>query len=240
MNELKKYLNQYENPRILDIGSGKGDFIGLIDFIYQDYSEIIGIDIVDYLSEMNEAAFNHNPKIKFMDMDVLDTTFPKNSFDIISLSNTLHHIKDIKSIFDQMEALLKPGGMMIVSELISKNDLTDKQFSHQLLHSFAAKVDHELNKVHAQVFTKENVMLAIDMFSPLPVVDSWILHTHPYDEKITLEDLYDLIDQILDKVKNSSKYDLYKKEAKELKDNLKENGFSFATTVCVILKKEKN
>jgi ubiquinone/menaquinone biosynthesis C-methylase UbiE len=240
MNELKKYLNQYENPRILDIGSGKGDFIGLIDFIYQDYSEIIGIDIVDYLSEMNEAAFNHNPKIKFMDMDVLDTTFPKNSFDIISLSNTLHHIKDIKSIFNQMEALLKPGGMMIISELISKNDLTDKQFSHQLLHSFAAKVDHELNKVHSQVFTKENVMLAIDMFSPLPVVDSWILHTHPYDEKITLEDLYDLIDQILDKVKNSSKYDLYKKEAKELKDYLKENGFSFTTTVCLILKKEKN
>lgn len=239
MNELKKYLNEYENPRILDIGSGKGDFIGLIDFIYQDYSEIIGIDIVDYLSEMDEAAFNHNPKIKIMDMDVLDTTFPKNSFDIISLSNTLHHIKDIKSIFDQMEALLKPGGMMIISELISEKELTEGQISHQLLHSFAAKVDHELNKVHAQVFTKENVLLAIDMFSPLPMVDSWILHTHPYEEKITLDDLFDLIDQILDKVKDSSKFDLYQKEAQDLKAYLKENGFSFATTICVILKKEK-
>lgn len=238
MNELKKYLNQYENPRILDIGSGKGDFIGLIDFVYQDYSEIIGIDIVDYLSQMNEAAFSHNPKIKFMDMDVLETTFPKNSFDIISLSNTLHHIKDIKAMFDQMEALLKPGGMMIISELISKNDLTDGQISHQLLHSFAAKVDHELNKVHAQVFTKENVLLAIDMFSTLPVVDSWILHTHPYEEKITLEDLFDLINQILDRVKDSSKFDFYKEEAKDLKEYLKKNGFSFATTICVILKKE--
>nr|MDA3932461.1 class I SAM-dependent methyltransferase [Mycoplasmatota bacterium] len=118
MKNLKKYLEQYINPRILDIGSGKGDFIKLIDYIFQDYKEIISIDIVDYLLEMDESAFSDNPKIKWMDKDVLETNFPKNSFDIISLSNTLHHIKDIKSILNQMENLLKPGGMLIVNELM--------------------------------------------------------------------------------------------------------------------------
>jgi len=238
MNELKKYLNQYDSPRILDIGSGKGDFINLIDYIYQDYREIIGIDIVDYLLEMDESAFKNNPKIKWMDKDVLETTFPKHSFDIISLSNTLHHIKDIKSMFKQMVDLLAPNGIIIISELMTDKNLTDKQISHRLLHSFAAKLDHEYNKVHAQVFTKANIFQAIEMFSPLPIIDYWQLHTMPYEEEITLEDLYRLIDGALEKVQESSHYNLYKDEADEIKKHLKENGFSFANTLCVILKKQ--
>lgn len=238
MKELKSYLSQYKNPRILDIGTGKGDFIAMIDYVYQDYSEIIGIDIVDYLLEMDESAFESNPKIKWMDLDVLETTFPKNSFDIISLSNTLHHIKDIKSMFNQMVEMLKPGGIIILSELISSNDLSEKQISHQLLHSFAAKIDHELNKVHSQIFSKENVMQAIEMYSPLPVDAIWELETKSFDEEITLEDLYRLVDGLLKNVKDSSKFEQYKEEALEIKDYLKENGFSFSTTICVILKKQ--
>ncbi|MGE4572367.1 MAG: class I SAM-dependent methyltransferase [Candidatus Izemoplasmatales bacterium] len=238
MKELKSYLSQYKNPRILDIGTGKGDFIAMIDYVYQDYSEIIGIDIVDYLLEMDESAFESNPKIKWMDLDVLETTFPKNSFDIISLSNTLHHIKDIKSMFNQMVEMLKPGGIIILSELISSNDLSEKQISHQLLHSFAAKTDHELNKVHSQIFSKENVMQAIEMYSPLPVDAIWELETKSFDEEITLEDLYRLVDGLLKNVKDSSKFEQYKEEALEIKDYLKENGFSFATTICVVLKKQ--
>lgn len=238
MKELKSYLSQYKNPRILDIGTGKGDFIAMIDYVYQDYSEIIGIDIVDYLLEMDESAFESNPKIKWMDLDVLETTFPKNSFDIISLSNTLHHIKDIKSMFNQMVEMLKPGGIIILSELISSNDLSEKQISHQLLHSFAAKIDHELNKVHSQIFSKENVMQAIEMYSPLPVDAIWELETKSFDEEITLEDLYRLVDGLLKNVKDSSKFEQYKEEALEIKDYLKENGFSFATTICVVLKKQ--
>lgn len=236
MRELKKYLDQYESPRILDIGSGKGDFVALIDHFYQNYSEIIGIDIVDYLLEMDKSAFENNPKIKWMDIDVLDTNFPKNSFDIISLSNTLHHIKDIKGIFDRMIELLKPNGMMIVNELISTNDLSNKQLSHQLLHSFAAKIDHDINKIHSQIFTQENILESIKKYSPIPIVDYWQLETKPFDEKVSMDDLNRLIDGLLNHVKNSPKYDLYKEEAVEIKKYLEENGFSFATSICVILK----
>lgn len=239
MKNLKKYLEEYENPRILDIGSGKGDFIKLIDYIFQDYQEIIGIDIVDYLLEMDESAFNHNPKIKWMGKDVLETNFPKNSFDIISLSNTLHHIQDIQSIFNQMENMLKPGGMLIVNELMAADDLTDGQLSHELLHSFAAKIDHEIGMLHAQIFTKENIIHAIKKYSSLPIVDYWKLETKPFDKEITMDDLFKLIDGLLLNVKDSPKYSLYKDEASKIKDYLNKNGFSFAHQLCVVLKKEK-
>jgi len=238
MKNLKTYLDQYHQPKILDIGSGKGDFIQLIDQVYQDYSEIIGIDIVDYLLEMDVSAFENNPKIKWMDIDVLETTFPKNSFDVISLSNTLHHIKDISSIFEQMVAMLKPGGIIVVSELISTKDLTEPQMSHQLLHSFAAKVDHHLGRVHSQLFTEKNILSAIEKYASLPIVDHWQLDTKPYEAEITAETLIELVDQLLEKVKDSSKYDLYQKEALDLKDHLKNNDFSLAKQICVILKND--
>lgn len=237
MNALKKYLNQYTSPRILDIGSGKGDFINLIDYIYQDYQEIIGIDIVDYLLEMDASAFKHNPKIKWMDLDVLETTFPKHSFDIISLSNTLHHIKDIKSIFSQMADLLKPNGMIVVSELMIDNDLSEKQKSHRLIHGFAAKLDEVYKQFHAPIFTQSDIYQMIEENASLPIADHWQLKTTPFEQEIALEEIFKLIDGALYKVKDHDNYVGLEKEANEIKSHIKEHGFGFSATLCVILKR---
>jgi len=237
MKDLKPYLEKYKNPRILDIGSGKGDFIKFIDFINQDYQEIIGIDIVDYLAEIDQFAFQNNPKIRWMDLDVLETNFPKNSFDIISLSNTLHHMTDIESVFKRMSELLKPDGILLVVEVMSSNDLSNQQLSHQILHSFAAKIDHEIGKIHAQIFTKTNILETINQFSSLAIDKYWELNTKEFDKEIMLDDLYKVIDILLNKVKDSEKYELYKKEAMEIKEYLSKNGFSYSKTLCVVLKR---
>lgn len=237
MDGIKKYLDAYEHPKILDIGSGKGDFIQLLDSVYHDYQEIIGIDIVDYILEMDEDAFKNNPKIKWMDKDVLDTIFPKQSFEVISLSNTLHHISDLKSLFDKMERLLKPGGILIVTELFASNDLTSKQLSHKILHSFSAKILKEMNMLHSQISSKENIIEAIKKYASLPIEEHWVLETKPYEGHVNVEYLWGLVDQLLESVKGSSKYQAYLVEAKEIKAYLKENGLSLQKQVCVILKK---
>jgi ubiquinone/menaquinone biosynthesis C-methylase UbiE len=237
MDRIKEYLIEYDNPKILDIGSGKGDFIQLLDSVYQDYQEIIGIDIVDYVLEMDETAFSHNPKIKWMDKDVLDTIFPKESFDVISLSNTLHHMSDIKSLFDKMTSLLKPGGMIIVVEMFTSNDLTNEQVSHRILHSFSAKILREMNIVHSQISNLNCIIEAIEKNASLPIDQHWVLETKPYEEPVTIEYLSKLIDDLLIEVKDSPKYSSYYKEAQEIKKYLKENGLSLQKQVCVILKK---
>lgn len=236
MNRLKKYLDKFDHPRILDIGSGKGDFIHLLDSVYPDYQEIIGIDIVDYLLEMDDLAFQNNPKIKWMDKDVLEATFPKHSFDVISLSNTLHHIDDKSSLFNKMINLLKPGGILIVSEMFTSNKLTNKQVSHQILHSFSAKIISEMNMVHSQISNVDCVIEAIEKYSPLPITEYWELNTQPYEVELTYEYLAELVDKLLVAVKDSSKFDLYNKEADEIKNYLKLHGLSLQNQICVVIK----
>lgn len=237
MDHIKKYLTKYEQPKILDIGSGKGDFIHLLDSVYQDYQEIIGIDIVDYILEMDEAAFNHNPKIKWMDKDVLDTIFPKQSFDVISLSNTLHHMSDIKSLFDKMVSLLKPGGILIVIEMFTSNELTNEQVSHKILHSFSAKILREMNIVHSQLSNKNCILETVEKNVSIPIDQHWVLETKPYENPVTVEYLWGLIDQLLESVKDSPNYKAYLKDAQGIKTYLKENGLSLQKQVCVVLKK---
>ncbi|MCF7923641.1 MAG: methyltransferase domain-containing protein [Candidatus Izimaplasma sp.] len=238
MNELKEYLEQYPEAKILDIGTGKGDFINLIDYLYHDYSEIIGVDIIDYLLEMDKDSFKGNPKIKFINEDILNPTFPKNSFDIISLSSTFHHLTDIEETLKHMTTLLKPGGIIIISELISDN-LDKKQVSHELLHHFAAKIVREIGMIHSQTCDKKGILKAVKKYAPIPVVDYWDMTIKDLYLDVEMSTLYQIIDQLLENVKDSEQYKVFKKEADEIKLYLKENGFQLANKLCIVLKKNK-
>ena len=74
-----------------------------------------------------------------------------NSFDIISLSNSLHHLENPKEIFAEMERVLAQYGIIIINEMIS-DGLSKRQKSHLKLHHFAAEVDRALGGTHNETF----------------------------------------------------------------------------------------
>jgi ubiquinone/menaquinone biosynthesis C-methylase UbiE len=237
MEKLKSYLKNYPDAKILDMGSGRGNFISLIDDLYQDYREIVGIDIVDYLLEMNAKAFGDNPNIHIFDEDILNTNLGKDSFDIVCLSNTLHHLDDIAATFCEMKKLVKPDGIIIINEMISDH-LNNKQISHKLLHHFAAKIDTKLGRIHQQTFTEQRIIDVIEAKSDLKIVDHWRLQleTEPKVEE-NIEEFVNTIDKLLLQVKNCEEFPRFEEEAKELKNYLKENGFAMATQVVLVLEK---
>ncbi len=237
MEKLKAYLKNYPDAKILDMGSGRGNFISLIDDIYQDYREIVGIDIVDYLLEMNAEAFGENPNIHIVDEDILNTNLGKDSFDIVCLSNTLHHLNDIGATLNEMKKLVKPEGIIIINEMISDH-LDNKQISHKLLHHFAAKIDTQLGRIHQQTFTEKRIIEVIKAKSDLHLVDNWRLQLET-ETKVeeNIEEFVNTIDKLLLQVKDCEEFTLFEEEAKELKNYLKDNGFAMATQVILVLKK---
>nr|HPJ24496.1 class I SAM-dependent methyltransferase [Bacillota bacterium] len=91
MEKLKSFLESLEDAKILDVGTGRGNFISLIDYLYSGYAKIVGIDILDKMVEIAEKHFEANERIKIVKRDILDTGFPKEHFDLVCLSNSLHH-----------------------------------------------------------------------------------------------------------------------------------------------------
>jgi len=238
MEKLKIYLEQYEKAKILDVGTGRGDFISLIDYLYKNYSEICGIDLVDGLLESNRKAFKDNERVSFVKDDILNSKLPASSYDIISLSNTLHHLGDINKTLDKMTDLLKDDGIIIINEMFSDN-LSKAQISHRLLHHFAAKVDRILGRYHDETFTKDEIVRIVADTDGLLIEEHWEM-SYPDNQVITdVGNFQNLIDRLLKMVENSSEYEQLDTEAQEIKNYLDENGFKSATQLLCILKKKQ-
>lgn len=105
-----------KDKEILDYGCGTG----LLAFALSDNAKsVVGMDnsqgMVDMFNQKaKEFGFSNNSAVKHnIDLE----TLPKNHFDVIVTSMTLHHIKDPNDFFKKCKEALKPNGNLCISDL---------------------------------------------------------------------------------------------------------------------------
>ena len=236
VKKLDAFLKQNKNAKILDVGTGNGNFIRIITTLMDDFSEIIGIDLLDVSIEGCKKNFE-DERINFFKMDALNMDFEDDVFDLVCLSNSLHHLEDVNGILKEMERVLKPGGALIFCEMMS-NNLTKRQYSHLLMHHFAAEIDRERGSYHGLTFTNKKILEILESESSLTIKDAWDL-TYPKREENSTEEiewLFETIDRLKEGVKDAKKKEHYNKQADKVKKYIKKYGFDSATQVIVILK----
>lgn len=236
MKKLQDYLAQYHNPKILDVGTGRGNFIQIIKMLNNDFQEIIGTDLDDRLLEFNKESFKDDLRIKFVNDNILETKLSEGYFDIVCLSNTLHHLTDFSDTFSAMFKVLKDGGIIIVNEMIADN-LNPSQISHRLLHHFAAKVDREIGRVHDETFSKGELNNRVKNLVGDKLVDTWDLYFEDNEVDYDFSSYENLIDRLLQIVSDKNNYHELKIEAETIKEYIKIHGFQSATQVVMIIKK---
>jgi len=235
MNKLTVLFNEKDNSKILDVGTGNGNFITLITQLTDKFCEIIGIDLNNASIEGCKKHFE-DERINFFKMDALSMEFEDNSFDFVCLSNSLHHLKDIKASLSEMERVLKPGGALVFCEMIN-NNLDKRQKSHVLLHHFAAEIDRERGNFHEETFSNKQILEILKEKSSLSIKDAWDL-TYPKNEKNSKEEiewLHKTLDRIMESVKESDNFDYFEKKAEKIKLYIGKYGFDSATSLIVVL-----
>lgn len=100
------FYNQKGSGRLLDVGCNEGRGLS----IYQRNGfEAEGL-------ELNEQAAAEARKRGFnVDTDPIETLQPKDSYDIVVLSNVLEHSLDPKDMLTHVARILKPGGQVWIS-----------------------------------------------------------------------------------------------------------------------------
>ncbi len=98
---LRPVVN-YFSGRVLDIGSGIGEFLEL-------YSDSVGID-------MNRGAvsFCNSKGLTCVAADVYNLPFDKDSFNGILLNNILEHLEKPENAFMEIKRVLKNRGKLLV------------------------------------------------------------------------------------------------------------------------------
>lgn len=134
-----EHISRYEavkqlvaNKIVLDIASGSGYGTAQMS---TSAKKIYGVDISE--NAINYASVNFGAKnIEYLVGDGDNIPLPSESVDIATSFETIEHIPDYEKFVDEVNRVIKPGGIFVVS---TPNDLEFTKGNHFHLHQFTEK-----------------------------------------------------------------------------------------------------
>ncbi|MDP3131085.1 MAG: class I SAM-dependent methyltransferase [Bacillota bacterium] len=237
MNRLHEILTGFSDARILDVGCGVGNFLFILKEVMTDYDAVVGIDQSENALVMARKNFADDPRIRFERMEATSMTFPDAAFDIVVLSNTLHHLADPLPVFREMERVLKNDGILLVNEMVS-DTLDEKQISHRELHHFAAALDRAAGVFHADTYTRNEIAGVLAQSSRLHLSDVWdvVFPEGPEPTPEEVEQTACTVDRLLGRVQDETVRASYHERGEAVKAYVRKHGFSGATQRMVVLR----
>lgn len=96
--------------QVLDFGCGTGNYLGELRRRY--VCDCFG---VDPSAGMRRAATRKHPDLHIRDGDHRHIPFNEASFDLIYMTDVLHHVPDLCQLFGELQRCLKPEGMICIA-----------------------------------------------------------------------------------------------------------------------------
>ncbi|MFZ5351365.1 MAG: class I SAM-dependent methyltransferase [Bacillota bacterium] len=230
-------LKELSGGRILDVATGGGYAIKRMMESFKDYEKFIGIDIVDKekLDKFQEGF--DKKKVELIYMDAENMGFEDNTFDAVSISNSLHHLKNLDKVLSEMLRVLKPGGIFLINEM-KKDDQTPSQLTHVKVHHWWGKIDTQKGITHNETLTRREILDITDRIglAEYDVIEYADLESNPLEKEV-IDDIHNSINVYTEKALGLPDYEAFKVEGEELRKWLEIHGFTGATQVIIIGRK---
>ncbi len=115
--EAFRMLPKLDNPRILDVGCGRGD--PTLELAKLSCGQVVGVDInqpaLDELARRIQQA-GLSDQVRVLNCSILDMHFPEESFDIIWAEGVVFIIGFERGL-KEWRGFLKPDGFLVVHEM---------------------------------------------------------------------------------------------------------------------------
>ena len=232
MENLARKLKTIEGGNILDIGSGRGEFINIIKE-FKSFDKITANDIEQRSGDFIKEHFK-DIDIDFVKADASDLPFEDNSFDTVCISNSLHHLPNMEKILTEMKRVLRDGGNFIINEMYC-DDQNEAQMSHVLLHHWFAKIDKIHGRYHDDTFSIKQIEKIVNnlKLSNIEVIDYFWPIPDPKDTTM-LEERIKLIDIGLKQLEKKNEPEALKIEGEKIRKHIRKNGFAQASSLFVV------
>ncbi|MFQ3229420.1 metalloregulator ArsR/SmtB family transcription factor [Reinekea sp.] len=115
--EALQLLDSLERPKqqkVLEVGPGKGEFLRALASRFDD---VVGIDISPVMLEQAKVQVGNLKNVSFIEGSTETLVEQDAHYDIIIYNMVLHHVPMPESEMAQCARLLKPGGLLIVTDL---------------------------------------------------------------------------------------------------------------------------
>ena len=105
---VKQIIRVRETGHLLDVGSGEGTFLTLVQ---KEGWQVSG-------TEFSEFAAKHAADALKTDIfcgELPDADFLENSFDVVTMWHVLEHVGDPKKYLEEIHRILKPNGLFVLA-----------------------------------------------------------------------------------------------------------------------------
>jgi ubiquinone/menaquinone biosynthesis C-methylase UbiE len=116
-----------EEMRVLDLGCGSGAFTTFVARAVGEKGKVYALDIqVDMLKQLENKLSKPENKdiknIKLIEGSAYELPFDNNSLDLVNMVTVLQEIPDRDKALREVKRVLKPGGLLAVTELFPDPD----------------------------------------------------------------------------------------------------------------------
>lgn len=233
MIQLVDFFQDKEVNKVLDVGTGSGDFVKVLQGVFPE-AAIEGVDPnVESLVKAEKAY----PDVIFSEMVAENLLFEKDTFDVVCLSMALHHLPKVKKGLKELKRVVKPDGWIIINELFSDN-LNQAQEVHKQFHHFRSYIDRLNGISHRETFRKEEILQMIrEVGISVKFYFEDTKEVNLVAENGELELRVEKMKEMLSTVKGRPEYEMLKPQIEEFRNNALKHGFQPATRVVVVGKK---
>ena len=135
VDNINKIIKIPSNAKILDYGCGTG----LVAFaLSNDDNEVIGMDnSLGMIEEFNKKAKKLNySNIKAIKHNINNEDLPLETFDLITISMTLHHIKNCEDFLNKSYLSLKKESYLCINDLDEEDGTFHKKHNNDGVEHF--------------------------------------------------------------------------------------------------------
>ncbi len=109
---------------VIDLGCGKGSFL---PFLASIKANIAAVDASEPLLKQARDLMNDYDNISFYLSDVSNSEIKDNWADACFVNMVMHHMPKPKDFFSSVKKVIKPGGLLIISDFVSHGDETMRE-----------------------------------------------------------------------------------------------------------------
>jgi SAM-dependent methyltransferase len=222
---------------VLDVATGGGAFASRLRGDYGNLGTIVAIDLSEDVLRRQGTPLQGIDDLLAACMDSDRLAFRDGSFDLVCISNSLHHLSDLQQTLREMLRVLRPGGEFLVSEMY-RDDQTETQMTHVLMHEWWAEIDMKCGIHHMRTFTRKEILEGMSMLGleDIVTVDYAFLERDPLDAEL-LKHLEAAIDGYMAKLGSAGGDPDLSSRGEVLRTRLHEVGFHGASSLALIGRK---
>jgi len=148
---MKNKLCQSDAGVLLDVAVGRGEFLKFALGSFHSWQSASGIDNDPESLEIASCEFATTPVVLVLG-SALAMPFIDQYFDTVTMSNAIHHIESLSSLFTEIKRISKPNNQIIINEMLNEN-FSEMQETYMLYHRLSADIDNQRGLYHHEPYS---------------------------------------------------------------------------------------